>query len=282
MAISSPKDITPPSLQEDGKLAGDKVAAFMMHGRDWDGSQDPSGWIMSEKLDGVRAFWNGSKLYSKNGKELPVPAEFTSTLPKDVFLDGEIWVGYDTLSKLTSILKKSVNMKNEPTRGLLWKDVRYCVFDSPMHPGNYQERHAHAAEAVSECGTNIHLIPIEFCSGLDHLQNKLDQIVELKGEGIMLYNPEATYSSGRNSNILKVKMHLEEDVTFLECNPNSYSFKCQQSNGIQCMVKCSSWDYTHPPPNGTSLTVRHNGYFKTSRKIKYPFLLRINQSNSII
>jgi len=32
-----------------------------MHGRDWDGKQDLTGWFCSEKLDGYRAFWNGFK-----------------------------------------------------------------------------------------------------------------------------------------------------------------------------------------------------------------------------
>lgn len=79
-----------------------------MHGQEWHASkQDPAGWLMSEKLDGIRAFWDGSKFYSKLGttlppfflsfrpfntlgKILPVPAEFLSTLPP-VTLDGELW-----------------------------------------------------------------------------------------------------------------------------------------------------------------------------------------------
>jgi DNA ligase-1 len=31
------------------------------------GNEDPTGWYMSEKLDGVRAYWDGEQFWSKNG-----------------------------------------------------------------------------------------------------------------------------------------------------------------------------------------------------------------------
>jgi DNA ligase-1 len=37
-----------------------------MHGLNYQG-EDPTGWIMSEKLDGIRAYWDGVNLYSKKG-----------------------------------------------------------------------------------------------------------------------------------------------------------------------------------------------------------------------
>lgn len=41
-----------------------------MHGRELNKEQDPTGWLMSEKLDGIRAFWDGSKFFSKPGMRL--------------------------------------------------------------------------------------------------------------------------------------------------------------------------------------------------------------------
>jgi DNA ligase 1 len=37
---------------------------------------DPSGWLMSEKLDGVRCYWNGSNLYTRNGNKIFAPKEW--------------------------------------------------------------------------------------------------------------------------------------------------------------------------------------------------------------
>ena len=47
---------------------------------------------MSEKLDGVRAYWNGENLYTRNGKHLYPPEWFTAKLPKGFALDGELWI----------------------------------------------------------------------------------------------------------------------------------------------------------------------------------------------
>ena len=37
-----------------------------MQGRDWN-DEDPTGWFMTEKLDGVRAYWDGTQFLSKRG-----------------------------------------------------------------------------------------------------------------------------------------------------------------------------------------------------------------------
>jgi len=211
----------------------------------------------------------------KNGNILVVPLEFTHTLPRDVSLDGELWAGYDGgYGKLTSIINNTEKLRNYPEKlSELWQDVKYFVFDAPNYPGNYLKRHTIASDSISRCNSNICVIPIERCLGLNHLQTMLNNVIKKKGEGIMLYHPESTYISGRTSNLLKVKITVEEDVKFLECNPYSYSFKCEQLNGFTCTIKCSGSDYQDPPPPGTVITVRHNGYFK-SQKMKYPFLLK--------
>ena len=48
---------------------------------------------MSEKMDGVRAYWNGEKLISKQAKDISCPNWFIEGLPKEVKLDGELWMG---------------------------------------------------------------------------------------------------------------------------------------------------------------------------------------------
>ena len=53
------------------------------------------GWLMSEKLDGVRCYWNGSKMYTRNGNLFYPPKWFLEKLPKDLALDGELWTKRD-------------------------------------------------------------------------------------------------------------------------------------------------------------------------------------------
>jgi len=56
-------------------------------------AQPISGWLMSEKLDGVRALWDGARLVSRNGNEFAAPAWFIAALPAGMALDGELYMG---------------------------------------------------------------------------------------------------------------------------------------------------------------------------------------------
>uniref|UniRef100_A0A6B2LGI8 ATP-dependent DNA ligase family profile domain-containing protein n=1 Tax=Arcella intermedia TaxID=1963864 RepID=A0A6B2LGI8_9EUKA len=225
-------------------------------------------------MDGFRAYWDGTKLSSKNGKTVNVPLEFIRSLPRDVCLDGELWAGYTHFNKLSSIFRKTVNEESVQAYDE-WEHVKYCVFDVPMHSGDYRERHSFVRDVISGCGTHVCLVPIIDCLGHNHLETVLNEITQKKGEGLMLYHPSSKYTSGRTTNLLKVKAFMEEDVKFIEYNPNSYSFLCLQQNGVECVVKCSVWDYLFPPPPGTVLTVKHSGISETSQRLKYPFLFRI-------
>ena len=40
-----------------------------------------TGWVMSEKLDGIRGYWDGKNLISRGGKILSPPAWFTQNYP---------------------------------------------------------------------------------------------------------------------------------------------------------------------------------------------------------
>jgi len=163
-------------------------------------------------------------------------------------------------------------IKNK-TDNEIWKEIKFCVFDAPNHPGPYLERYSYAQDVIRRSGCiSSFSIPIEICSGLDHLKSTLKEISNRKGEGIMLYHPDESYVSGRTNNLLKVKDYKETDVMFLKTNKNSYSYICEQQNGKTCIVKCSGWDYQNPPLPGTVLNVRHNGFYKTSQKLKYPLL----------
>ena len=52
--------------------------------------QNVSGWLASEKFDGVRAYWDGENLLSRQGKKLNAPLSFTKNFPKFA-LDGELY-----------------------------------------------------------------------------------------------------------------------------------------------------------------------------------------------
>ena len=57
---------------------------------DWNDEDDPAGWWMSEKYDGLRALWTGTVMYSRTGREIRCPDFFRMRLPPFA-LDGELW-----------------------------------------------------------------------------------------------------------------------------------------------------------------------------------------------
>src|SRR5688572_4849780 len=89
-------------------------------------------WI-SEKLDGIRAYWDGTRLVSKQSKVISCPNWFVEGFPK-MEMDGELWMGrgqYETLMATIS----STNLESDS-----WKSIQYVVFDLPKLEASYEER----------------------------------------------------------------------------------------------------------------------------------------------
>ena len=89
-------------------------------------------WYMSEKLDGVRAYWDGEKLISRNGKIFKAPKFFTKDFPKTK-LDGELWTERGDFSHISSIVNTKLSK-------LKWKELTYNIFEVPNAVGSLKER----------------------------------------------------------------------------------------------------------------------------------------------
>ena len=94
---------------------------------------------MSEKLDGVRAYWDGkAAFWSRNGNQFKVPAEVAANMPLGMALDGELWMGRGTFQQINGFLKRKDTTADE------WygRQIRFMVFDAPFAKGNYEARMA--------------------------------------------------------------------------------------------------------------------------------------------
>src|SRR5262245_49752082 len=89
----------------------------------WDFAADPAGWWLSEKLDGVRAYWDGTKFLSRLGNVFHAPDWFVKGFPKEP-LDGELWLGRKTFQRAVSIVRRQDKSDH-------WKQIAYVVFDAP-------------------------------------------------------------------------------------------------------------------------------------------------------
>jgi DNA ligase 1 len=65
----------------------------------WKPSIDPTGYLMSEKLDGMRAYWCGKKLWTRSGLPIITPDWFIANFPGDMELDGELFLGRKLFGK---------------------------------------------------------------------------------------------------------------------------------------------------------------------------------------
>lgn len=171
----------------------------------WEEDQDPSGWYMSEKLDGVRAIWTGSEFLSRAGNKFFAPACFTQHLPKAV-LDGELYGGRGQFQRTVGIVKHKVPNEQD------WMGLTYNVFEAPTVNLPFEIVSKGLLEVKATYQNAPIVVAIQtVCEGLDHLQGFLSDVVTGGGEGIMLRNPASYYlqdarADGRSKHLLKVKI----------------------------------------------------------------------------
>ena len=164
----------------------------------WDNAVDLSGWWMSEKLDGVRAYWDGKQFLSRQGNIYHAPDWFIEGLPS-VPLDGELWIDRKKFQRTVSIVRRQD--KND-----LWNEVRYLVFDAPAASGGFEDRLAFLKNALARGAAKfVQQHAQERCQSLAALRAELTRIQTLGGEGLMLRQPESKYVAGRSATLLKVK-----------------------------------------------------------------------------
>src|SRR3954468_4744940 len=115
---------------EAGETA-DKVGPPLLLAERWDNAQDLAGWWMSEKLDGVRAYWDGRSLISRLGNRFHAPDWFLEGLP-EIPLDGELWIGRKAFQRTVGIVRRQ-------DRSDHWREVSFVAFDAPAIPGPFEE-----------------------------------------------------------------------------------------------------------------------------------------------
>ena len=164
----------------------------------WDNAADLSDWWMSEKLDGVRAYWNGKQFLSRQGNIYHAPDWFIEGLPS-VPLDGELWIDRKKFQRTVSIVRRQ-------DKSDLWKEVRYLVFDAPAVSGGFEDRLGFLKDELARSAAKfVQQHAQARCQSLESLRAELARIESLGGEGLMLRQPGSNYVAGRSSTLLKVK-----------------------------------------------------------------------------
>jgi DNA ligase-1 len=170
---------------------------------------------MSEKFDGVRAYWNGRMLFSRHSKRIPCPNWFLEDLVGQIALDGELWLGRGKFE----LLNRIVNSNQENS---LWKNIIFMVFDIPTSTKPFEMRLSELQSLTLP--SHVRVVNNQQCSGNDHLQECLTEIVACGGEGLMLNKPTSLYIAQRTNTLLKVKVcfigyfNIRSHTKILKCN----------------------------------------------------------------
>ena len=256
----------------------DKQAPQLLLANVWNPSIDPTGWWMSEKYDGLRGYWDGRKLWSRKGNLIHAPDYFLAELPRDVALDGELWIGHGKFEETASIVRSE-----KPDDR--WKRVRFMVFDAPHSKGTFEERMQFLRATLPEGNQFVRVVTQERCKGSAQLLAERDRVVRLGGEGLMLRQPESIYEAGRSATLLKVKPYDDAEATVIAHEPGQGKYKgklgalrVRTDDGKEFSVGSGFTDAEResPPPVGTVITYRFRGLTAEGLP-RFPSFLRIRR-----
>lgn len=178
----------------------------LMHARLWQANHDPGAYWVSEKLDGVRAFWDGQALRFRSGLPIAAPDWFTAALPKTA-LDGELWLGRGRFDELSGTVRRQAPVDAD------WRTVNYMVFDLPGAAGSFSERTQRLTALVAKAQPPwLHAVAQQRVPNATALDTLLQATAKGGGEGLMLHRANALWAPGRSDALLKFKLQPDEEA----------------------------------------------------------------------
>ena len=255
--------------------------------------QNVSGWLASEKLDGVRAYWDGRNLLSRNGKILAVPEGWRAHFPSFA-LDGELYTARGEFEKIQSIV-----MDKMPS-ATAWSEVKFYIFDVPEGGGGLLERLSELEKFIAknpQAGQNLKIIKQVKVKDNAEFEAFTEQIVAKGGEGAVAREPNAPYERKRSKNALKYKKFkdAECEVTAVNAGTGKYaglmgSVTCkalsaagsnsdeQIASGVKFKIGSgfSDEERANPPKIGSIITYKYQNL--TAKGVpRFPVFLRVRE-----
>ncbi|BDY03347.1 DNA ligase [Ferrimonas sp. YFM] len=234
----------------------------LMLASDYHGQIDLSQYLVSEKLDGVRAYWTGSQLLSRSGKPIQAPQWFTADLPA-LELEGELWIGRGQFETLLSVVRDQTPDDQQ------WRQVQLQLFDMPgvMQPfWQRYERLQAIAKAIGQ--PHIQVLPQSPIANEEELQSTLEQLANSGAEGLMLHHKDNPYLPGRTGSLIKYKSYSDAEAVVLSHLPGKGKYTgmmgsllVETPDGIKFRIGTgfSDAERLNPPKVGSVITFRYNG-----------------------
>ncbi len=224
---------------------------------------DVARYLVSEKLDGVRAVWDGRSLRFRSGESVSAPPSWLARLPPHP-LDGELWMGRGRFEAVASRVRRYSAAAED------WAGVEYVVYEAPGLAGTFEQR-------VEALKTWHHRQP----SGVwrpaeqrrlpsaDQLTSWLNQVLAAGGEGLMLHLADAPYLTGRRPELLKLKPWQDGEAVVLGHQPGQGrleglvgALRVRDLAGREFLLGSGLTDAQRaaPPPVGAIVVYRHRGW----------------------
>ena len=218
-------------------------------------------WI-SEKYDGIRAWWTGFELLSRNGNRIHTPGWFTAGWPVAP-LDGELWIGPGEFEAVSGIVRR-----DEPDDEA-WRRVRYMVFDLPASPAVFDMRIDILRARIAALGQSW-VRAVEQFRVSDHaaLTLKLAATIRAGGEGLMLHRGSSLYAAMRSDDLLKLKPYDDAEAQVIGYLPGKGkytgmvgSLRVRTTAGVEFNIGSGLTDEQrrHAPPIGSWITYGYHG-----------------------
>jgi len=232
----------------------------------YSGDVDVTQYWISEKYDGVRGFWTGEQLITRGGQIIHAPAWFTAGWPHTA-MDGELWIDRQHFAQTSGIVRQQQPVAAD------WRQLHYMVFDLPDHPGPFTERVTAIRELVAAIDQPwVRAVKQYKVANTEQLQRELERVVANGGEGLVLHKGSALYTPGRSNDLLKLKPYQDAEARVLGYNPGQGrlqglmgSIDVVTPDGRQFAIGSGFTDAERadPPPIGSWVTYRYNGYTST-------------------
>lgn len=208
-------------------------------------------FFISEKLDGVRAVWDGgvsrglsvkdvryanmekddrdhicTGLWSRKGKVIHAPDWFLDALPVGRLLDGELWNGYNQFQNIVSIVRRL-------TPDERWESIFYHVWDSPSYDNwickGYWGREKETRfkvpdsthpltrfESVRISGNGVVIpVPQFTVKNEQELEERAQRVYDKGGEGLILRAKHSLWVPKRSKSMLKYKDVQDAEATIV-------------------------------------------------------------------
>lgn len=250
-----------------------------MLAKNWQSHLPVADFLVSEKLDGVRALWDGQTLRFRSGHAMATPAWFTERLPR-VALDGELWIARRRFDAVSATVRRSEAVDAQ------WQAVRYMVFDAPSSEGPFVQRVAALAALVAQTKLPwLEAIAQTRVANAAELAQRLRETVDAGGEGLVLHRAQALWHAGRSDDVRKLKPSPDEEGRVLAHIPGKGQYQgrmgallLETPEGLRFALGSGFTQAQReaPPPVGSMVTYRFHD--RTEKGLpKFASFLRVRE-----